>query len=76
MLYRIKHQQPKEVQEKTDPKSHTNYRFLSLQEKTTRLRNLHDQVRILHQTIYHLRDQVEKLIDENAIVVEDDLDEA
>ena len=76
MLYLIKHQQPKEVQEKTDPKNHTNYTFLSSLEKTTRLGNLHEQVCILHQTINRLRDQVKKLIDENAIVVEDDLDEA
>ena len=53
-----------------------NYRFLSSQEKTTRLRNLHDQARILHQTINCLREQVKKLIDENAIVVGDDLHEA
>ena len=54
----------------------TNYRFLSSQEKTARLKNLHNQARIMQQTINWLRDQIKKLIDENGTEVEDDLDEA
>ena len=76
MLYRIEHQEPKQVEERTNPRSHTNYRFLSSQEKTARLKNLHDQARTMQQAIDCLRDQVKKLIDENAKEVEDDLDEA
>ena len=51
MLYRIEHQEPKQVEERTNPRSHTNYRFLSSQEKTARLKNLHDQARTMQQKI-------------------------
>ena len=75
MLYRIEHQESKET-DKTDPSSHTNYRFLSSKEKSERLKNLHDQARVMQQNINRLRDQINKQIDEKGTEVEDDLDEA
>ena len=62
--------------DKSDPSSHTNYRFLTTPEKVQRLHRLHrlhTTTRVQHQKISHLRSQIAQLVDERGIIVDEDL---
>ena len=41
--------------DRSDPSSHTNYRFLTSPEKVKRLENLHHQHRITEKKLFHFR---------------------
>lgn len=59
--------------ERSDPKSHTNYRFLTTPEKNKRMQRLHQQNRTKQQHIDRLKTRIEKAIDERGIEVDNDL---
>jgi len=75
MVYRIDHGKSKDT-DKSNPNSHTNYRFLTSPEKTARLKKLHDRTRLMQQNINRLNSQIKKLIEDNGTEVDDDLNKA
>ena len=75
IVYRIDHGKSKDI-DKSNPMSHTNYRFLTSPEKTARLKNLYDRTRTMQQNINRLNSQIRKLIEDNGTEVDDDLNKA
>lgn len=58
------------ILDRTDPLSHTNYKFLSENEKDERLHLLHSKNRLNSQRINRLTENLEKEIKENGIEVD------
>ena len=75
MVYHIDHGKSKDI-DKSNPTSHTNYRFLTSPEKTARLKNLHDRTRTMQQNINRLNSQIRKVIEDNGTEVDDGLNKA
>ena len=73
-LNRMYTRQQNEVDtDRTHPKSHTNYRYLSSHQKCNRLHQLHKLCRVNQQCTNRLRLTIEKFQGERAMEVDDDL---
>ena len=56
-----------QVYKRTDPLSHTNYRFLSTPEKIERLRNLHKVSRTATKKLLHLKQRLANVIEKQGV---------
>ena len=74
ILYRMLHEQGRD-QNRTACDSHTNYRCLTPDETSKRLKNFHQESVRSKRQISQLKDHVEKLIEERSAPVEKDLDD-
>ena len=73
MLYRLQHTSK---DDKTDPKSHTNYRYLSTPEKNERLKKLHDQCKVMKQQLNRTQQKLDEALEQRGVVIhEEDLHE-
>ena len=66
MLYRILHEGK---DDRLDCQSHTNYRRLSSEEKSERLKNLHSKTVSLTRKLDRLKAKVDSLIEERGVSV-------
>ena len=75
MSYRALHQADNNRISSSDPKSHTNYRYLQSSQKDERLTQLHNQARVDQQKIERLKMRIQKLVDERSVAIDEDIDE-
>ena len=75
MSYRSLFEANKSGLSSSDPKSHTNYKFLQSHQKDARLTQFHQQYRSDCQRIKRLELRIQKLVDERGIVTDEALDE-
>ena len=60
--------------ERSDPSSHTNYRFLTTPEKINRLGSVDHQHRITQKKLFHLQEKLQKIIYLQAVAIDEDDD--
>ena len=73
MLCRLQHASK---DDKTDPKSHTNYQYLSMSEKHERLKKLHDQCKVMKQQLNRTQQKLDEAMEQREVVIhEEDLHE-
>ena len=72
MLYRL---QNTSKDDKTDPQSHTNYRYLSTPEKLNRLKKLYDQCKVMKQQLSCTRQKLEQALEQRVVIAGEDLHE-
>ena len=73
MLYRL--QSSSKDNDKSDPKSHTNYRYLSSPEKHDRLKRLHDQCKVMRQQLSRTQQKLEQALEQRGVSIGEDLHE-
>ncbi len=59
------------VSKRTDPRSHTNFRYLTSPEKIDRLHGLHHQHRLSQKKLARLQAKIEEVVQRQAISVDD-----
>ena len=59
----------------SNPKSHTNYRYLQSSQKDERLTQLHNQARVDQQKIERLKMRIQKLVEKRSVAIDEDIDE-
>ena len=69
MLYRLQNA----TDDKSDPKSHTNYRYLRTPEKVERLKRLHDQCKVMKQQLSRSKQKLEETLEMRGILIGEDL---
>ena len=74
LLFRLKNETHQDT-DRTNPTSHTNYRFLNSPEKADRLHRLHQQVRLDHQRIARLKESLDQIAEGRSVPVGDALHE-
>ena len=75
MSYRALHQADNNRISSSDPKSHTNYRYLQSSQKDERLTQLHNQARVDQQKIERLKMRIQKLVEERSVAIDEDINE-
>ena len=75
MYYRAQNQVDNNRISSSDPKSHTNYRYLQSSQKDERLTQLHNQARFDQQKIEILKMHIQKLVEERSVAIDEDIDE-
>ena len=72
-LHRLLKQQQQPRSESCEASSHTNYRYLSEEEKNQRMKNLHEEVRSKERQIQYLRKKIDNVIMEEGVKVDSNM---